>query len=120
MDRRRPGLLLLLALLVAVCVLALGLAACGGSDDGGGSTSEAETTAAETTETTETTAGGDDLAAAEKQLEEGYAGRYTEPPTASNPAAKGKTVWFISPGQASPNAAYGWKSFEEAAKEIGW
>jgi ribose transport system substrate-binding protein len=58
--------------------------------------------------------------AAKTQLEKAYAGRYTEPPSNPNPAAEKKTVWFISPGQASPNAAATWVAAEEAAKAIGW
>jgi ribose transport system substrate-binding protein len=131
------------AMLLALAAIAcLGIAACGGSSDSssssGGST-EAETggeeaggetggeEAGEEGETEEASEeGGEEsggsgiLAEAEKQLEEAYKGRFTEPPSKPNPAAKGKTVWYISPGQASPNAAQGYIGLKEAAAELGW
>jgi ribose transport system substrate-binding protein len=115
MESGRSARSRLFALIGSVLVLALGLAACGSSDDdtGGG-----ETTSGTSAESTG--GGGDTLAVAQKQLDEAYAGRFTEPPSAPNPAAENKTVWFISPGQASPNAAYGWKAYKQGAEAIGW
>lgn len=112
-NRRWAKALMLLSL---VFVAAAALTACGDSGDDSSSSGGATTAA----ESTGESGGGDALAAAEAQLEEGYAGRYTEPPSEPNPAAKGKTLWYISPGQASPNAVQGGVGLEEAAKEMGW
>lgn len=110
---------LLLALGLVSCIV---LVACGSSDSdsssSGGETA-AETTGGET-EATEEGGGGEILQEAEAQLDEAYAGRFTEPPKKPNPAAKGKVVWYISPGQASPNAAQGYIGLKEAAAELGW
>jgi len=102
--------------LVLAAVFAFALSACGSSD----SDSSSSTTSSESTSGGESSSGGDSLAAAESQVEEAYAGRYTEPSSKPSPAAKGKDVWFISAGQASPNAAELWNGVKEAGEKIGW
>jgi ribose transport system substrate-binding protein len=91
-------------------------AACG-DDDNSSNAAPASTAAADTNSSADASSSVD---AAKKQLEEAYAGRYTEPPANPNPAAASKTVWFISPGQASPNAAATWVAAKEAGEAIGW
>jgi len=104
------------ALMVAA-VFALALSACGDSD----SDSSSAATSGESSSGEGSSSGGSAaLEAAEAQVEEAYAGRYTEPPSKSSPAAAGKDVWFISPGQASANASVAYEGVEEAAREIGW
>jgi ribose transport system substrate-binding protein len=49
-----------------------------------------------------------------------YAATFTEPATGSNPAAKGKSVWVISVGQASPTGAASANAAMKAGQAIGW
>lgn len=109
------GKLWIVAVAALALVAVLALSACGDSSDdtsSGATTSSGEETSAE--------AGGSSLGAAEEQLEEAYSARYTEPPSKSSPAATGKNVWFISPGNASPNSAAFYAAAKEAAAKIGW
>jgi ribose transport system substrate-binding protein len=103
-----------LAALALVPMAALALGACsssGGGSGGGSDTSTAPGSAANTdTGSASTTT---DAAAV-------YKPTYTAPPTGSNPAAKGKTVWVISVGQASPTGAASANAAMKAGKAIGW
>jgi ribose transport system substrate-binding protein len=116
LRRARPALLI--SLILGACIV---LAACGSSSSSSSSstpTSSGGSTGAE--ETSSEGGGSSDVAAAEKQTDEAYKGRYTQPPSKPNPAAKDKTVWYISPGQASPNAVQGYIGVKEAGEELGW
>jgi ribose transport system substrate-binding protein len=100
-----------LAVLLFAVLTASALAACGGggsssSTTGGGGSTEGGATPANGSGTQEI--------AAE------YEGTQTEPPTASNKAATGKSVWVISAGQASPSSAIPSEYAVEAGKKIGW
>lgn len=107
---------LIVPALVLAAIFAFALTACGSDSDSSSSsaTGGGETTAAEGS------GGSSSLADAESQVEEAYAGRFTEPSSKPSPAAKGKDVWFISAGQASPNAAELWNGVKEAGEAIGW
>jgi ribose transport system substrate-binding protein len=48
-----------------------------------------------------------------------YSGSYTTPPSTSPPGAKGKSVWWISCGQATPACAAGAAAAGQAAKSLG-
>jgi ribose transport system substrate-binding protein len=48
-----------------------------------------------------------------------YKGNYTEPPTTSPPGAKGKSVWWISCGQALPSCSEPAAVAAQAAKALG-
>lgn len=110
------GKLWIAALAALALVAVLALSACGDSSDD--TSSSAETTAS--TEGGSESGGSDSLAAAKEQVEEAYGARYTEPPSKSSPAAPSKDVWFISPGNASPNSAAFYAAAKEAAAKIGW
>jgi ribose transport system substrate-binding protein len=117
---------------LAVCLLALltisfALVACGSS--GSSSSSESATTGEETEATTgggeEAEEGGEEsssgsLKEAEEATEAAFKGQFGTPPTEPNPAVKGKTVWVISPGQASAPAAAISAAAITAAKDLGW
>lgn len=98
MRQQRHHLRRASAALIAV-VVAAGLAAC--SDDG--DSGNAGSTGASSTVS-----------------EDSYAPTYTAPPTGTNPAAKDKTVWVISVGQASPTGAAGANAAMKAGETIGW
>jgi ribose transport system substrate-binding protein len=130
MSEKRLGKAKLVLLLALGLLVSVALVACGGSSSssGGGETSA---TTSEGTEAGEEAGTGEEpeagekpasseLAAAEEQLKAAYKGRYTTPPSKPNPAAKNKTIWYISPGQASPNAVQGGIGIKEAAEELGW
>jgi ribose transport system substrate-binding protein len=65
-------------------------------------------------------AGGDAKAAAQANVEKGYAGTSTLPDATPRPAAKGKRVIFISSGQNSISTAVPLAGQMEAAKALGW
>lgn len=94
---------------VAVLSAALALAACG-SD-----TTSESAAAARTTTTTATPNSG-----TSGPVGDVYGATYTKPPTDANPAAKGKSVWVVSVGQASPTGAASANSAMKAGKQIGW
>ena len=52
-------------------------------------------------------------------LEELYAGTYSQPPSTSPPGAAGKSVWWISCGQAMPSCAEPAAAAADAAKVLG-
>jgi ribose transport system substrate-binding protein len=112
---------------ILACAVAVGLmvlvTACGSSGSSSSSSSTSASTepsANKTEESGAASSGSADLKEAEKQVEEGYAGRYTEPPSEPNPAATEKTIWFISPGQASPNSLEAYEAAKEASEASGW
>jgi ribose transport system substrate-binding protein len=113
MGMRRLGKAKAALLLSLGLIACFALAACGSSSDSSSGSSES-------TEGGGAESSSSILKDSEAQLTEAYAGRYTKPPSASNPAAKDKTVWYISPGQASPNAVQGYLGLKEAAAELGW
>jgi len=101
---RLIGLALMLVMAAAI------LAACGsssssssGSGGGGGTAADAKV-----------------LSEAEAVLKKGYAGEFQPPPKSGPAAAKGKTVWFISCGQAFEACSYQSELFQEAGKALGW
>jgi ribose transport system substrate-binding protein len=53
-------------------------------------------------------------------LAEQYKGTETAPPVSGPPAAKGKTVWWVSCGMSIPDCSAPAKAGEEAAKAMGW
>src|SRR5436853_395791 len=123
LGKARAAVLLALGLIACIALVACGSSSDSGStssESGGGETSGGESTGGETSETGSEGGGSAILEEAEGQLEEAYAGRFTEPPKKPNPAAKGKVVWYISPGQASPNAALAYVGLKSAAAELGW
>jgi ribose transport system substrate-binding protein len=83
----------------AVLLLATACGSSGGSSAGGNSASSKVDTAA---------------------IDKMAAGYDTKPPADSPPPAKGKSVWWISCGQAIPSCSDTAAGAQEAAKAIGW
>jgi ribose transport system substrate-binding protein len=100
-----------------LCVVGLvgALGACGSNDSKGGSGSST-TKGAQSAPKPQ--AAGD--AWAQAFLSKAYAGTDGTLPTASPPAAKGKTVWILSCSQSAPGCAVPAGAAVEAAKAIGW
>jgi ribose transport system substrate-binding protein len=112
---RSPWLMFLAVLIAATCLVAAGC----GSDDN----SDSAATPATTADAAETTAATDTTAAASSDiptLDELYAGTETEPPAEGPPAAKTKSVWWVSCGMSIPDCSVPAKAGEEAATAIGW
>jgi ribose transport system substrate-binding protein len=109
------------ALAIAVALL---VAACGSSTSSSTGSTSSSTGGTSSAPAASGTSGSGDTTAivktAETQLAAAYKGRFTHPPTTPNPAKPGMNVWFISPGQASPNAAATWTAAKEAGEKIGW
>jgi ribose transport system substrate-binding protein len=100
--------------LTVASIAILGLSAC--SSSGGGSPSSAPTAGGGAS--TPATTGGSSSSTG--STDDAYKATYTTPPTAANPAAKSKTVWVISVGQASPTGAASADAAMAAGKAIGW
>ncbi|WP_116131609.1 sugar ABC transporter substrate-binding protein [Tropicimonas sp. IMCC34043] len=62
----------------------------------------------------------DMLAEAKAMVEQGYAGLYEAPPETGPAAVSGKTIWYISCGQAFVLCAQQAEGFAEAAEHLGW
>ncbi len=58
--------------------------------------------------------------AAKKTVEAGYQGIYEAPPATGPKAVKGKSIWYISCGQAFVLCAQQAEGFSEAAGHLGW
>src|SRR3954451_3012228 len=106
---------------VAAGFVALGVVACGSdnNNDSGSSGSSGRSTGS----AAEAPAGGDATAAvteAKQVLAQGYKGRFTAPPTTSNPAAKGGNVWTLESFGGSPSVSIPAKTAAEAGKKLGW
>jgi ribose transport system substrate-binding protein len=101
------------AVIPALAAIAL-LAGCGSSDDT--ATSTAATAAPSSTQPS-TSASGGDASATLKQL---FEGTEAPPPTTGPPPAKGKTVWWISCGEAAPACSVPSKAAGQAAKVLGF
>lgn len=98
--------------LAAVGLAMVAVTGCGSSDNG--STSSASAGAS-------TSSGTSGVAAAQKVTDALIAGQhFGTPPTGSNPAATGKTVWIVIAGAASPTASAVGDGVEAGAKAIGW
>ncbi|MER6977561.1 substrate-binding domain-containing protein [Streptomyces carpinensis] len=88
-------------------VMALGvLAGCSAAADTGGGGSDSDATAA--------------VKAADAQLAIARKGRMTQPPSAPNPAVKGKKVWIIQSTAAGPSVSIPALAAQEAGKALGW
>lgn len=57
---------------------------------------------------------------AKKTVEEGYAGLYEAPPESGPAAVEGKSIWYISCGQAFVACSQHAEGFAEAAEHLGW
>lgn len=62
----------------------------------------------------------DVLADAKAMVEQGYEGLYEAPPETGPAAVSGKTIWYISCGQAFVLCAQQAEGFAEAAEHLGW
>lgn len=62
----------------------------------------------------------DAVKAANDQLAVARKGRMTEPPSAPNPAVKGKNVWVIESTAAAPSVSIPSLAAQEAGKALGW
>lgn len=99
-----------------MCAAVVALAAgCGSSGNSTKSANRGSATSSSTTATTATTA--DPFAA---ELAKLYAGDYVPPPTSGPAAQSGRTVWFISCGQAFENCAKAATAFSAAGAALGW
>jgi ribose transport system substrate-binding protein len=112
----RPSTARRLAALVAAAVTASALAACGSSgshsgSDTGGAQSAAQSGAASASKT---------YAAGVPTLNDLYQGTETKPPTQGPKPAKGKSVIFVSCGQAAPGCAGVPNEMATPAKLLGW
>jgi ribose transport system substrate-binding protein len=92
---------------LAVAVLAAGLAACGSSSSATNAAGPASTPQSSTSGTAA------ELAAL-------YKGNIGRPPTSGPPAAKGKRILIVSCGQQTLSCVSGAQGAMEAAKAIGW
>lgn len=63
---------------------------------------------------------GDLVAESKAIVEDGYAGLYEAPPQSGPAAVTGKTIWYISCGQAFVLCAQQAEGFAEAAEHLGW
>jgi ribose transport system substrate-binding protein len=104
---------------LAIACLALGLvvAGCGSSSSGSSSTTASSSGSGSSAGGL---AGAASLQTAQKQLEAAYQGHYTHPPTESNPATPGKSVWILSCGESSPPCAIGVHDMAKAGELLGW
>lgn len=103
------------AILAAGGVLAaVAITGCGSSSSGSSSSSGGSSTAGGAS------AAGADMAAANSQLAAAYKGHFTQPPTDSNPPAKGKKVWVLSCGEQIPTCVALTSNMMEAGKKLGW
>jgi ribose transport system substrate-binding protein len=93
---------------VVAVTAALTLSACGSSSDDAGDSSAAPAGSGAASQPSGSSAG------------DVYSAKYTKPPAAANPAAKNKSVWVISVGQASPTGAASANAAMTAGKTIGW
>lgn len=98
--------------LVTLAALALGACSSSGGGSGGSSSAPASggSSGGSSSSSNSSSGGAADV----------YAPTYTKPPTGANPAAKGKTVWVISVGQASPTGAASANAAMKAGNAIGW
>lgn len=96
-----------LGCLAGVAALALTASACG-SDDSSSSSASSKQTASSATG--DATAAGNEL----------FAGSETPPPSSGPAAQKGKTVWWISCGQAAPACSVPAQAASDAAKTLGY
>jgi ribose transport system substrate-binding protein len=103
--------MLSLALCAATALL---LSACGDSS----TKSQGDSGTSTTTATAQATAGSSENAAT--QLKTIFDATSLKLPEGKNPAVKGKNVWVISIGQASPTAELPVAAMMEAGKKIGW
>lgn len=120
-GKARPTLSLLIV--VGVLLSALLLAACGSSStktSSGGASAETTSTASKSAEPSSGAAETTVYAKGVPTLKELYASSNEPPPTSGPPAAKGKTVVWVSCGQAAIGCAIPANSFLEAAKALGW
>ena len=85
------------------CALALAFAACGVAISLGGAPSA-----------------GASSPTAQQLLTQGYAGAFQPPPTTGPKAVGGKTVWFISCGQAYIACVESSDAFKAAGTALGW
>jgi ribose transport system substrate-binding protein len=105
------GLRRLTPMAVGVAAAAILLAAC--SSGSSGSSSTASSTSSATTNAGLSTDGL-------PTLDQMFKGNATAPPTSSPPAAKGKSIWWISCGQQAASCAQYAAAGKAAAQAIGW
>jgi len=103
------------AIRVTFCltVLSAVVAGCGSSSGSSGSSSSSSTSGS-------STAASSVSACMKTATATAAAKTYTQPPTAANPAAKGKTIAIVAVGLSSPTVAVGTQYVEAAAKAMGW
>jgi ribose transport system substrate-binding protein len=126
--RQRRGLTRLLTCLVAVAAIAGMTAACSSSSSGGNDNSSSAASSAGSSSGSSASgsgsapASGADAAtkAAADQIAIAEKGRFTAPPTTSNPAVPGKNVWIIEASGAAPSEAIPSAAAAEAGKALGW
>lgn len=109
-----------LAVAAVMLLSALAIAACGSSSS---SSTSSSASSAGASGGTSTSAGGATpafLSKAKQVLAKGYAGDYEPPPASGPKAVKGKTVWYISCGQAYQACVVQGDGFKDAAASLGW
>lgn len=108
------------ALAAGIAVPVIVLTACGSSSSGSSSNGSASSGASSAAPADTPAASGTAAATGVPTLAQLYQGNEGKPPASSPPAAKGKTVWWISCGQQSA-ACSGYAAAGKAAAEaIGW